>query len=174
MVRITSDGIINVSTDVQIKGKSLKTLGYLCRKHSGTQSLTNTTISSVLFDTIQFSSSTAGLSYDTISGKFTNNTTTKNIYTISTTIAFANNSTGRRYLWFQLNTIIPAVSTRYGQICTDTVTGDGTVLSTSLIIMLDPGEYFNVVCFQNSGGALNIGTGAGFTGSCITITAIPA
>ncbi len=143
----------------------------LSRQHNTTQSINDTSLTRVQFNTQLQSNGTIGLSYDgsTNIGRFTNTSGTTKVYTISSVVSFAANATGVRAITLCLNGTTTA-SGRYAETLIPAVSAaDSTVITISTNIVLAANDFIEVYAYQTSGGALNIGSGGGFGGSFISI-----
>ncbi len=143
----------------------------LSRQHNTTQSISDTSLTRVQFNTQLQSNGTIGLSYDgsTNIGRFTNTSGTTKVYTISSVVSFAANGTGVRAIALCLNGTTTA-SGRYAQTLIPAVSAaDSTVITLSTNIVLASNDFIEIYAYQTSGGALNIGSGGGFGGSFISI-----
>lgn len=121
--------------------------------HNTTQSLTNNTETAVVFNTEDYD---VGAMHDTGSNtsRFTVPTGGDGLYLLTAAIHFSANATGRRYARWQKNGS-NAIGT-WSLISANSV-GGGTTCVLALIWPLVATEYVEVMAYQDSGGALNIG-----------------
>lgn len=116
--------------------------------HSTDQSIANATDTALSFDSERYDT-------DTMHSTVTNNSrvtvNTEGLYTVSAGIEFASNTTGSRQVVIQVNgsSSIAVANTPSGATL-------GVVrLSTSTTWYASAGDYFQVLVYQDSGGALN-------------------
>ncbi len=77
-------------------------------------------------------------------------------YSVAGNVIFAANTTGARRLYMMLNGTIVINS----MLVSAESTGFPTHLSTSTLWSMNPGDYLELYAYQNSGGNLNLATGA--------------
>lgn len=161
------------STDLSVTNTVSRVVPIFTRKHSLAQNLVSEVPSRVQFNTLIDSVSTTGVTYDGSSniGRFTNTSGVTRVFTLSTTIEFSRSSTsGHRIAWILKNSSERvAQQTQVAATQNGGSTNETTVLNLSTPIVLDNNEYFEVWAYQNSGGALNIGTTGDFNGSYISL-----
>lgn len=123
--------------------------------HNANQSITDATVTFLSFnnerwDTNSFHDNTTNNSRLTcpLAGK----------HLIVCTLEFASNATGFRQANFKLNN-----TTYIGGLVCVSVTGAGTFVGITTIYNLALNDYIQVEVYQNSGGALNVTTGANYS-----------
>jgi hypothetical protein len=121
---------------------------------STSQSIPNATDTLVIFPVADSrNSSYTGLTYS--AGTFTNSNTYSIGLSISVSISFTLSAVGSRIVY--INT---SATGRLGMTnCITNSASEPAVVSTSTNIVLNTSETFSIYCFQNTGGALNIGYG---------------
>lgn len=130
-----------------ITGLPVSSYGYAAYYRNAAQSISNSTETTVAFDTAIATDS--GVS--NASGVFTINTT--GIYTITATVAYAANATGFRFVYFKLNTS----PIYYNEMMTTATSATNNVcVMTMFTGLLTAGDTIKVITAQLSGGALNL------------------
>lgn len=123
--------------------------------HATTQSLTNNTETAVLFNTEDYD---VGAMHDTASNtsRFTVPTGGDGLYLLTGTVDFIASATGIRYLRWRKNgaTAISGTMSQPGN------ASYNTQLVHTVVAALVAGDYVELVAYQDSGGALNIGDAA--------------
>lgn len=135
----------------------------ISRKNEGTQSIPNniTDGTVVIFPNSgpasEINISGAGITYDNVTGRFTNTSGKKCAFLINYQIIFPASSAGWRAAWirhngdaadrFAVSVIIPSDAT-------------GIPLKGSCILSPENGAYFQICANQNSGAAISIGGAA--------------
>lgn len=119
--------------------------------NSGAQSIPDAAETKLTFDSERWDTDDCH-STSVSSGRLTANTA--GMYVISASIAFADNATGRRKVSIRWNdaTLIAQESQPAS------TAGDSTYMTVSTIYKMAAGDYVEVQVYQNSGGALNLGT----------------
>ena len=148
-----------------ITGLPVSSTGYAAYYILNNQSISNSTETTVAFDTAIATDS--GIT-NSPSGTFTVNTT--GIYTISATVAYAANATGYRFIYFKLN----SSPIYYSEMMVPNGHAtNNTCVHSVFTGRLTAGDVIKVITAQLSGGALNIigyNTYAGNNVSMVQIT----
>lgn len=171
---LTSVGTITDlnATDLTVTNPITRVVPLVSRRHSIAQNLVSTVNTRVLFNTVEDSVSTTGITYDTSlnPGRFINESGETRVFNISVTIEYSSVSTaGHRIVWIQkgVNRIAQqSVNAATQNLGTQNET---TVLNISTPIALDNNEYFEVWAYQDSGSPVPIGSGGDFGGSYISL-----
>jgi hypothetical protein len=96
------------------------------------------------------------ISYNSGTGAFTNTGGSTIYVQVSYTVAWDNaSSTGNRSQWIAVNGDVS--TSRYGMQDITSTGADYDVFSGSTVIPLNSGDYFQLYCWQNSGGSLTQG-----------------
>lgn len=118
--------------------------------HSVSQSIANTTLQALVFDTE---------AHDTASYHSTSSNTSRiTVPTAGTYLFLANasfdvNATGVRFIWFVKN---GASTQRIGLAYAPATTGETPGLHSATVLKLSATDYVEAYVYQNSGGALNV------------------
>lgn len=132
------------ATTLQISGFQQ---GFVKMNISSNQSIPNNTATTVALNTAVIDRMSGA---DTTNNRI--NATSTGFGTLTGTIAFAGNATGTRIIYFFRNgTFIDGATVRINAV--DTATKN---LTLSIPVLIDPGDYFTMQAYQDSGGALNI------------------
>jgi hypothetical protein len=132
-----------------VKMPNLSTNNFIYRKATGTQSVVNYTSSNVLFTNLISSANTVGITYNDITGLFTNTSVSTVICYVSYTIAYPSNTTGiRNVQLFSSNLGVLGISE------VKSISNSSTILNASSIVSVPSNATFVITCFQNSGVAL--------------------
>ncbi len=123
--------------------------------HSTTQSVANTTWTSLTFDS-ETEDTDAFHSTGTNPTRLTIPSGLGGLYLLVASFNFASNATGMRLARFLKNgtTQVPAVDYR------PAISGDGTFLTISTLTRLAAGDYVELQGYQSSGGSLNVTGGS--------------
>jgi len=155
-------GLTNPSYALDVSGVIRKTPAVLARYHNNTQSIANNTETVIQFNTSDPSYNTnsnlLGLTYDgtTNVGRFTNNSSTTNLYNVCTQITYGNTgASGIRYLYIKINGIL---NQRLGLVSQKSSSELETFFTLNYTVLLTPGDYFEITTFHNCGTSYNIGT----------------
>jgi hypothetical protein len=85
-------------------------------------------------------------------------------------VTFDVNTVGNRFAYMAVNGDLTAAG-RFAEMGVAANNGgDITCLNITGTTVLNPGDYFQVLAYQTSGGDLNISTGGGYNGSSLSIT----
>lgn len=153
---IADDAIINrhIGNDAIKQYDNITYSGAILRK-SANQSIANGTITTVLFDT---ETKDTDSYHSTVSNTGRITIPNTGVYLVEYMITFAANTTGQRYGWIALN---GSTSNRFdGYVLTSASSSDSTAIGGCAIMSLALNDYVETMCFQNSGGALNVSGGA--------------
>jgi hypothetical protein len=116
--------------------------------HNAAQAITTATITYLNFNSERYD---VGNLHDTVTNNSRLTAPVSGKYVITTSIFYASNATGVRYLAIEHNgTLTIAFDTR------GAVSGDITGITISTIYNLSAGDYVRVWVYQNSGGNLNV------------------
>jgi hypothetical protein len=163
----TSGEVINNASLQAIYDDFDAVVTYGCRAyHSTTQSISNAVFTAVLFNSEDYD--TGGFhSTVTNTSRFTVPSGAGGLYLITANILFAANATGQRVLQVRLNGGSSGIAAIIGQQIVPSATYSSVVMVAS-ILTLNAGDYVEVFAYQDSGGALNIGTATAYTsnGAC--------
>jgi hypothetical protein len=124
--------------------------------HNANQSITNTTATALAFNSERWDTNVI---HDTVTNNSRLTCKTAGIYQINGNISWATHATGLRILQMKLNgaTIIAH----------NTVVSVGGAFQTTMVIgttyQLAVNDYLQLEVYQNSGGALNVETGANYS-----------
>ena len=137
---------------------------------SGTQALTNSAAAVVTFDTEVFDRwgmhSTASLTH-----RLT--VQVPGIYYVTGAVVFAANATGQRQLQIRHINAAAVARTSIADTFQDATAAGTTRMEVSgLSLVADIGDWFDLVAFQDSGGALNLSAATASTQNNQTLSAI--
>jgi len=138
-------------------------------KASGPQNIGNAADTAVLFDTVINSVGNVFI-YTPDNAGFVNTDSLPHLYQLSATVTFDVNTVGNRFAYMAVNGDLTAAG-RFAEMGVAANNGgDITCLNITGTTLLNPGDYFQVLAYQTSGGNLNISTGGGYNGSSLSIT----
>lgn len=125
--------------------------------NSVNQSINNTTLTALTFDSERFDT---GNLHSTVTNPSRITISTTGLYLLGANITWASNVTGLRFLEIVVNNT--------SSICTQGVSpatpiGETTRLNVSAIWRATANDFFEVVVYQSSGGALNVLAGTSIT-----------
>lgn len=131
-----------------------------CRVYnSGSQSINNTTLTALTFDSELYDDDTM---HSTVSNTSRITMTTAGRYHVGATVTFDANATGSRIVLLRLNGTTYFAKDRHMTVTTGSTTTSATVSSDYNFSATD---YVEVIVYQDSGGALNVlNSGADVTG----------
>jgi hypothetical protein len=120
--------------------------------HSTTQSLGNAAYEAVAFDSEEWDT---GASHDTSTNNSRLYALRSGYHMVSAAVTFAANATGERAIKFRVD----GTTDLRGSFGFPTTSGSiNTLTSLSTVVYLAAGSYVEVMAYQDSGGALNIGS----------------
>lgn len=134
-----------------VKIPNLSTNNFIYRKSPGTQILNNNSSTTILFTDLISSANSVGITYNTISGVFTNTNTSTVMCKVSYTLAYPANASGVRNVQLFSSTLgVSGIS----EIAA--TTNIATILNASTIISVPFNGTFSITAFQNSGVNLTV------------------
>ena len=160
------------ATDLTVTNPITRVVPMFSRRHSVAQNLVSTVNTRVLFNTVEDSVGTTGVTYDTSlnPGRFINNSGSTRVYNVSVTIEYSSASTaGHRMVWIQKGANRIAQQSVNASTQNSGTQNETTVLNVSTPVVLQDGEYFEVWAYQDSGSSVPMGSGGDFSGSYISL-----
>lgn len=144
---------LSVAGNMNVTGTLTRFPVFDSRRVATLQNINNTTITTILFDAVDyFSSGSFPLSYS--AGVWTNTSGQTIMCTISYTVSFSSNGSGVRQVWIVVNGSNNAGRFAYTSQISDIVTGSAT-------LVLNNGETFGINTWQTSGATATIGGAIG-------------
>lgn len=131
------------------------------KRRNVVQTVTTGSNPTVLFDSDDtfgsYNAGSSGLTYDSGTGKFTNNTGRRGVWQVSYVVSYqAGNSSGNRLAWVQ---VAGDAGNRFAQDIKAGSDNNDPILNGSATICLDDGGFFEIKTFQDSGASRDIGAG---------------
>ncbi len=131
------------------------------KRRNVVQTVTTGSNPTVLFDSDDtfgsYNAGSSGLTYDSGTGKFTNNTGRRGVWQVSYVVSYqAGNSSGNRLAWIQ---VAGDAGNRFAQHIKAGSDANDPILNGSATICLDDGGFFEIKTFQDSGASRDIGAG---------------